>query len=490
MNTRLSRSLCCFTVCISLLLYACGGSDTQIGGIDGSGAPVTASTVSTGAINGFGSVIVNGVRYNSDKAKILIDEQLVTEDSLHIGYQVKITSTINSSGAAVADSIEFHPNLVGPISQINLSTQQFTVLGHTVQVNSATVFDIAITPNYLEGLKPGDTVLVSGSFDDQGLVTATRIELTATTNRQILGYISNLHPENFTFSLKDLTVNYSAATLSNFNNNQLDTNLWVSATGSIDAKGIFQATTVVRINNSFDKTVKSAEAEGFVTRFVSTTDFDVAGIKASTTTQTSFENGTSTNLGLAVALSIKGDINSAGVLVAQKVEFKNISKNEIAGEVIEVSTPSSTTISTGTLKIGDTSIQTNSRTAFEDKSHSFLRRFNFSDIRIGDFLKVSGYNNQGIFIATKIERQEINTDNDTDLKYDGIVSSAELHSFMLYGRTIITNSSTTIHGNNGETLSETQFTLQAIGKRVKVEGILKNGVFTAKEIVFVSGDHD
>jgi hypothetical protein len=484
MNTKLSAQLFNVTAGIVLILSACGGGDSgsKIGGIDGSGAPVTAGTISVGAINGFGSVIVNGVRYNSDKAKILVNDQPASEINLHAGYQVKITGTKNSNGVATADTIEFYPNLLGTLSQIDLAAQQFTVLGQSVQVNSATLFDAAIKPNYLDGLKLGDNLLVSGFANDKGIITATRIELTTVIHHQVMGYVSNLNEANLSFSIKNLSINYSAASLNNFTNNQIASNNLVVVTGTLDSKGVLQAKTLVRINNSLDKTVKTAETEGFVTRYLSATDFDVAGITWATSGQTSFENGTNANLGLGVALSVSGEANSAGQLIAQKIEFKKSPNNEIVGEVTAISTISSTNIATGTLQISGTSIQTNNKTVFEDNGGAELKRFNFGNITIGDFLKVSGYNSQGNFIATKIEREDIQRENDNELKMSGLIISIDTHSFMLYGRSITTNSKTEINSNNGELLTETQFYLQAIGQRAKVEGILKNGIFTALKI--------
>ena len=491
MNTQLKSLLFGSGVMIALILSACGGStDSSIGGIDGSGAPVVAGTISTGAINGFGSVIVNGVRYNSDKAKILVNDQVVTEDSLHAGYQVKITGTINSDGSSTADTIEFHPNLVGSVSQINLSTQQFTLLNHQVQVNNATLFDAAIKPNFLSGLKLDDTVLVSGFIDNKGIITATRVELTATANRQVMGYVSNLNEANFSFTLKNQSVNYSAASLNNFINNKITENNFVVVTGALDAKGVLQAKTLVRINNSFDKTIKTVETEGFVTRYLSASDFDVAGIPWGTNAQTSFENGSNANLAIGIALSIKGELNSTGQLIAQKIEFKKSSSNEIVGEVTGITTASTANITTGILQINGTSIQTNAKTAFEDKGSSNLKRFNFSSINMGDFLKISGYNNQGNFIATKIEREDIQKEKDTELKMNGIIFSIDNHSFTLYGRIIVTNSNTEIDDGKGGKLTEAQFYLLAVGQRVKVEGVLKNGIFTAQKIELAANKED
>lgn len=491
MNTQLRFLLIGFTTMIAVFLSACGGgsSGSQLSGIDGSGAPI-AGTISTGAINGFGSVIVNGVRYNSDKARILVNDQTASEDNLRTGYQVKITGSINSDGSAVADTIEFHPNVVGAISQIDLTTQQFTVLNHKIQVTSTTLFDAAIKPNYLDGLKLGDIVLVSGFADDKNLITATRIELTTTSNRQLMGYVSNINETTFSFNIKNQNVNYNAASLNNFSNTKITENTLVVVTGTLDPKGVFQANTLVRINNSLDKTIKTVESEGFITRYLSASDFDVAGTTWATSAQTSFENGTNATLGLGVALSIKGELNSSGQLIAKKIEFKKSSSNEIAGEVTGITTVNSASISTGTLQINGTNIQTNAKTAFEDKGDSNIKRFNFSSINIGDFLKISGYNNQGNFIATKIERENIKRENDTELKMDGVILSVDTHSFTLYGRTIMTNSNTEIEDSKGEKLTESQFYLLAIGQRAKVNGILKNGVFTAQSIELISNKGD
>lgn len=480
MNKNFKNPLGYLLLYISLVLCACGGSSNDISGIDASGSPI-AGTISTGAINGFGSVIVNGVRYNSDKAKILINNESATENDLHAGYQVKVTGAIYKDGSTFADTIEFNPNLIGAIEAINSAEQQLIVLGHIVQINSETIFDAAIKPNFLKGLQLGNTVLVSGFFDDKGVITATRIELSSSAHRQIMGYISNLNEANFTFTIKNISVNYSAASLTNFGNT-ITTNSLVIAIGNVDSQGILQAKTLVQINNNFNKDVKTAETQGFITRYVSAVDFDVAGTRWSTDAQTLFENGRSEHLALGTALSIKGEMNAAGLLTGQKVEFKNYASNEIAGKVTSITPLTNVGIARGSLQISGTTIQTNNKTAFEDKGMANLKRFNFNSISTGDFLKISGYSNQGIFIATKIERQDIKPENNTELKLNGIISNIGINSFTLYGRIVLTNSATSIKDNNGKDITEAQFYVQAIGKRASVEGILKNGTFTANAI--------
>lgn len=486
MNNRLRILLFSSSIFISVVITACGGGGPSIGGIDGSGAPAVAGTMSSGTITGFGSVIVNGVHYNSDKAKILINDQIANEDNLRAGYHVKITGKVNSNGSSTADLIEFYPNLIGPISQLDLVTQELTVLNQRVRVSGSTIFDAAITPNFLSGLKVGDVVLVSGFADDNG-IAATRIELAKTASRQVMGYVTDLNPGLFTFTLKNQAVNYSGASLTNFASNQIAFGNLVVVSGTLDEKGTLQAKTITKINNTLDKDIKTVETEGFVTRYESSANFDVAGVTWATNAQTTFENGTSENLAQGVALSIKGELNLSGQLIAQKIEFKKLSINEIVGEVTAISITSLDPVTMGNLKLNGTSIQTNARTMFEDKGSSNLKRFNFASINLGDFLKVSGYTTlQGGFIATKIEREEFKSETNTEFKLTGTISAVGLKNFTIYDRIVITNSATRIRDNNGKEITEAQFYLQAAGKRISVEGLLKNGVFTASEINFAT----
>lgn len=475
-----------------LILAACGGGGNQTSGIDGSGAPQIASPLgySSGSINGFGSVIVNGVRYHSDKANILVNDEQSNESSLHAGYQVTVISHTADDGSAVADTIEFHPNVIGSITSIDASLQQFNLLGQIVQVNSETLFDAAIKPNYLDGLHVGNRVLVSGKVDALGIITATRVELIATGNHQAMGLVGNLNEATSSFSLNGLSVSYSASSLNNFPNNRVANGLQIVAIGTLDNQGVLQAKTITNLSKTFDKNIKTAELEGFITRFASATDFDVAGQKVSTSTQTTFDNGSVAQLAAGVAVELKGSVNSAGVVVAERVEFAKAIDNEIAGEVTLVTTVNNQGVVTGSLKINGTSIQTTARTAYEDKGKSLFKRFNFAAIQMGDFLKVSGYSRDGTFIATKIEREDITDQSEMELKFSGLITSIAEHSFTLLGRTIITNSNTEFKGKDGKTLSETQFYLEALGQRVKLKGILKAGIFTATEIEFFSQDRD
>jgi hypothetical protein len=479
-NREMTRYLIILLILLmSTYLIGCGGGSDKFAGIDAGGAPAATST--SGTLNGFGSIIVNGIRYNSDKAKIQVNGQIANENDLRPGYQVKLTGTLNKDNTGTADTVEFFPTIIGKISSIDLQNNRLVLLGQNVQIDNATLFDDQISPNYLNGLKVGDSILVSGLPDSAGVITATRIELAPQMTHQIVGFVSNLDAMASTFMLNNLKVNFSAATLNDFPNNQLKNGSFIRASGDLNQDGIFVAKVLNYQAIDFKKEIKSANIEGFITRFVSSTDFDVAGIPCTTTETTSFVNGDKTSLVLGARLKIKGDVNSSNQLVAKTIELQQRPRNQIAGEVSNIVAEAAVgTIAVGSFQIANTTVKTTNTTNYEDKDNERLKRFNFSDIQAGNFLKVSGYIDQTNFIATKIERIKLKPD--MELEFSGKVTHVEPHNIQVYGRSVQTNAQTEIRDINGNTITEAEFVAQALNLNVKVKGKITDSIFTATKI--------
>ena len=139
-------------------MAAGGGGGEPIVGIDRGGV-----TISQGPINGFGSVIVNGVRYSTTGATITIDDRPGTESDLRAGQVVRVEGTVDATGTAgTARSISFNDDVEGPVQSIDPAAARLVVLGQTVQVGRATSFDDSISPRSLAGLAVGDRIEVSG----------------------------------------------------------------------------------------------------------------------------------------------------------------------------------------------------------------------------------------------------------------------------------------------------------------------------------------
>lgn len=471
------------STCISLacaLLIGCGGSGgSGVSGIDGSGAPVATST--TGTIDGFGSVIVNGVRYNSDKAQILMNGEMAVEENLQVGYQVNLTGSITNSGTATADKIEFTPNLVGTITAKNNNT--VVVMGNNIKINNNTLFDTAIIPHSIRGLAVGTRILVSGSLAADGSISATRIELAKNPQQQLLGFVRELNSMNMTFLINQQRISYAGANV-NLGNQNLRNGLLVSVRGLLDSEQLLQATHIQRIATEFSNNIKSAAIEGHITRFDSATDFDVAGIAVTTNAQTRYGNGMITNLATGVKVEIEGRVNDSGKLLANEIEFEHKINNKIAGKITNITLGNNPGfgIVTGTLEVDGTNIHTNISTRYEDKGNSRIKRFNLSSLQIGDQVEVTGYSNDIGFIATKIEREEVDEVGLKERELEGIITSINSDSFTLFGRKIMTDAETEYRDSDGKLIDASTFFTIAFGKRVEVTGIAFGDEFMAISI--------
>lgn len=459
------------------LLCSCGGgSDSgSSAGIDASGSPIA----SQGTIDGFGSVIVNGIRFDSSKATILINGQSATEDDLRVGYQVKVTGNLDANNLGIADKIEYFPELIGEISEIDRDANQIQVLNRRVQINHRTLFASNITPNDIRGLALGNKVLVNGQLNAQQILIATRIEFSSDLV-QLGGVISNLDLANQRFNLQDTLVNYGGANLVNIN--QLSNNLRVSVRGSKDVNGNIQAQQIFNLKTEFESKVKKAEIEGRVTRFISTTDFDVNGVPCTSTTQTLYQNGTSTNLILGADVEVKGSVNTSGHITASSIEFEREDENHLEGQVTSINLTTTHNIATGSLTIGNITIKTNSATRYEDKGDSNIRRFNLASIAVGNYLEVTGYNQNNEFIATKIERKTAETQNGREFELEGNISAVGTSTITLLGHSIHLTESTEIKGDNSEFLNLAAFLLIALNQHVEIRGTITDGIYTATRI--------
>ena len=159
----------------ALALAGCGGGG---GGTTASGG-TTAGTGSsaTGAITGFGSIIVGGVRFDDSAASVQDDDGAsMNSGDLKLGMVVRIKggkkTDDGTSIRAKADSIEVHSELQGPVD--SKTATSIVVLGQTVKISATTFFEDGLS---LATLTVGAVVEVHGFVDPvNNNLTATRIE--------------------------------------------------------------------------------------------------------------------------------------------------------------------------------------------------------------------------------------------------------------------------------------------------------------------------
>jgi len=182
-------------------------------GISGSGAPAA-----YGTIDGFGSIYVNGVRFDTSEARILVDGNEATEADLGVGMMVLVVGDVDESATdGTASTVIYDDELEGPITSIETNAdsdaKRLTVLGVDVIVErTGTVFEHVT----FETLEVGDVVEVSGFPEGLNNLRATRVEKKADAYNEgdvveVKGQVSALTDTQF--QLASLVVDYSTADL-------------------------------------------------------------------------------------------------------------------------------------------------------------------------------------------------------------------------------------------------------------------------------------
>ena len=383
-------------------LGSCGGGG---GGGDGV-TPEPTGVMTTGAITGFGSVFVNGVRYTTSGADIEIDGVKKTQADLKVGQVVDIKGTMDD-GSAKADVIRYHHNLEGPVTAIDGLT--LVAMGQTVHVSSETSLGepIAVDPDLLEikGLALGDVVEVSGLIEADGSIAATRVDLRLHDGAyDVYGTASGVNTALKTFLINALLVDYSSANIEDFPSGAPSDGDLVLVTGlEFGEGGEFIAT---KVELRYDQEVMPdpgdmVNVQGVISAFVSATEFEVTGFPVTTTSATVYENGTVADLALDVQVCVVGTLDANGVLVATRIRFHVESGVRIVSEVSAID------LGNNRLTVLGLQVTTDRNTRFEDESAANVEPFSLEGLHTGDWVDVRGYEypaDSGKVFATRIER--------------------------------------------------------------------------------------
>ncbi|MEY8878228.1 MAG: DUF5666 domain-containing protein [Leptothrix sp. (in: b-proteobacteria)] len=317
------------SVAVGALVVACGG------GVGSTGTGATSNgTYSNGTVSGFGSVIVNGVRYDTSSVQVVDDDEDSTSSSdsaLALGMEVEVEAgvltrtTDGSLPSAHASRIAYGSALLGPVGNLNAAAGTLTVLGQSVIVTDATVFDASLTGG-LAALHDGDVINVHGLYDKvSGVTTASRIEVKTGTVPfyRLRGLVSGLDATAKSLRIGGQLVSYAAADAGQISAGLVNGQVVRAKLKTTAVAGAWQA---VRIKSAEHKLreheAHDAELEGVVTVFTSRAVFEVNGLPVDASgAAVVFSNGTAADLAAGVRVEVEGTISN-GVLVATKVEFR------------------------------------------------------------------------------------------------------------------------------------------------------------------------
>ena len=322
----------------TLTLAACGGGGGSEPLTPNAAAPAAAATdtLSQGVITGFGSIIVNGVRFDDSTAQVSDeddeDNPARSKDALKLGMLVTVSaSSSTGTGTGTASAIAFGSVLKGPVQSINggsvtatvtAGTQTLVILGQSVIVGTRTVFDPVSLPGGLADVRTGDVLEVHGLLDvTANKLVATRINRENGANAyKITGTVASLDTGSKSFRIGSQAISYTA-----IDPGKLRVNLANGATVKVQlstvqsASGTFNATRIKPASRKAMEDRSKVEIEGLIDAFTSATRFSVNGAPVDAT-HASFSKG-SALLALGARVEIEGSV-VGGTLIATQVKVK------------------------------------------------------------------------------------------------------------------------------------------------------------------------
>jgi len=415
---------------LAVLALACGpggGGLADNGGMSGTG-------VSQGPISSFGSIFVNGVRWDLSSASIEIDGVPAPESDLRVGMVVRVEGDFDAGNlGGTATRVQFEDELEGPIASAPIEivpgqVKTFAILGQAVTVDVfETIFDGGAT---FATLAAGDVLEVSGFPDGSGAISTSRVSLRgvfpADDDVSLVGPVTNLvvNPDDSgMFDLGTVTVRFTPTTpftdvtrtaLMDGDRVKVQGMLRLSGT-EIDATGVESEGDGLGVDD-----LDRVEIEGVAATCASSPDFCVDGVPVDIS-MASFDPPTFVPM-VGDLIEVEGPL-VAGTLEATEVESEEEDANQrnvrVDAEVTSVDPVGQTLVVLGVTFVAD------GDTVLEDDSSVGDENFGFAEILVGDFVEVRGVDDGGATVrALSIERDDATAGVD-EVRLEGPVTALD-----------------------------------------------------------------
>jgi Domain of unknown function (DUF5666) len=447
----------------AIALAGCGGGMQAGVGSGGSGAPLA---VGFGPVTGFGSIIVNGERYDETAAEVMVDERpdrarAATVAAIRLGMRVELQhrNLVVATATVAAE-------LIGPVSSV--SGTGFVALGQTVQVNADPVRTVFEGFDTLSDLALGSVVEVHGDRAANGDVLATRVELrpAGLPLSRVAGTATDVVGSSF--RLGTLTVDASAATVvpatATISNGQRVV-VWTD----VPYTGGALAAKVVRVGAAAIAPNAAVNLDGVIGAFQGTDSLRVSGVPVSAV-QASVIGGTAADLRNGLQVRVRGTF-TGGVLNATTLEIL-----QAAEPVVQLTGPITDFVSANaSFRIRNTLAQVTPQTTYVNGIASNLGN--------GAVVKASGQLSGSTVQLVTVEFLPMAADaqNVVSGRITGPISPIAgdgSRTFRLEGvkEDVKTTSATTYRNGSSADV--------AAGRQVKVRGSLEGAQFVAGEVEF------
>jgi hypothetical protein len=447
-----------YPLLLAASLTACGGgsSDVADGGISGTG-------ISVGAITGFGSLVINDDRFNTDNAEVFRgDDRLNDVTELEIGMRVRIEGDLDDS---IATRVSFDEDVKGPVDDVN----PLVVMGQTVQTDDGTHYS-----NVTRGtIQVGDVLEISGTRLDNDDLLATFIERKSdpVNKYKVIGVARSVNTGAMTLMIDGLQVRYGTA--------QIDDDFAGGQPTEGQLVEVHQQPPTYAPNDPFLSATKIEPADALEGAAIGNrveiqsvvVDADSApasfelygGVTVHTSATTSYRYGTAADIAVNSALQVRGTRRDDGGIDANRIKFRD---NAVRVDAYVDDTPvSDPTLAARTIRVlkdidmpGDVGVLVKipDSAELEDNSQVGEDPFEFIDITVNDFLEIRGFiGADGVFVATEVKRDD--ADNDVSVRAVVTAADADQGTVQLLGRTINTDDGTQYEGVSGTSTNAAGF---------------------------------
>jgi hypothetical protein len=451
---------------VALVVAGCGG-----GGSGSSNTVTPTSSVYSGPITGFGSVIVNGVRFDTVGATTVDDDGVeVRLEDLRIGMMVTVGGNADdSTGRGTATRLSLTHGTKGPITNTPVAAGgdptagTFELVGQPVQTDASTVY-VGLANGFAD-LDRGSVIEVHGVLQSNGTLLATVIEnKTGFAGVRLVGLINNL--DATTFKVGSVTVSYAAVS-------PAPTGLGNGKRVKIKTTAIPDDGDLLTLTSVSEVQVKSGPADGepvdantYLKLKGIVESLPVNGLLTVSGTPVDVSSATGKSIISTVGqfIEVKG-IWDGSVLKASKVEAEDEGpdRNELYGAVSAVD------VGAGTVVVQGVTVAVSGVTPPVSLS-------------VGDYVEIKGYVANGVLVATKVEIKTGTDAADDDFEYHGTIEA-----FVSTADFTVNGVKVNADGIN-VTVENGPLDVQAIGRYVEIKGALVNGILIATEVEFKDRD--
>lgn len=455
------------TVVALSVLAACGGGggDPATLAAPTDTAVLSASVDVSGTITGFGSVIIDGVKYDDTQTSVSADINPVAPTAgaltdLKLGMRVE-----GKIKNGVMTDLVMRASLVGPVAALDAIATSFVLYGQTVKASTS-----GATPTAFEGvqdfagLMAGDWVEVHGTVDANKALVATRIERKpqgdAAKGLRVGGVISALDTTAKTFKFNDTTIDYSTATFKPAGAVPVNGATAAVYSDQLPTAGVLKAKSIALTKPEEGKELRVG---GRISAYTSLSDFTVSSVRVNASAAT-LEGGVAADVVAGALVGIEGVVTGE-VLKATKLRIMKTPadvKASLSGQVTDW-------LSTTSFKVRGTTV---------DASAATFTGGTVADLGNSAWLLVSGSVQGDVLKASNITFKAAPAAKPTTLKGEIRDYNASAGSFRFLGATVKLSSTVEFVGGTASNLVN--------GKRVEVTGTPDaEGVVLASKLEFL-----